>query len=206
MRVSRWSGESVGMNAAWVSLALALCLGCRSAPKPGGSEPAPTPSPAPPAAQAPHSEADCDGDHSGHPSLPRPPAPVATALTAPQRAQLTTLRISAHVGSVIIRKVGDAWTVAGPQGCTVPAARMERALDNLSGLRAVQTDERPRGGAFELQIVALMGEERALLFDIAQRKDGWDLLQLGNASTFRLEGLNRKLLAADPLVWCAPGE
>jgi hypothetical protein len=83
---------------------------------------------------------------------------------------------------------------------------MDRALDNLAGLRAVRTDERPQGGAFELQIVALMGEERALLFDIAQRKNGWDLLQLGNASTFRLEGLDRQLLAADPLVWCAPGE
>jgi hypothetical protein len=194
------------MKAAWVSLALALCLGCRSAPKPGGSEPAPAPSPASTAAQAPHSEADCDDAHHGHPSQPRPPAPVATALTASDRARLTTLRISAHVGSVIIRKAGEAWTVAGPQGCTVPAARIERALDNLAGLRAVQTDERPQGGAFELQIVALMGEERALLFDIAQRRDGWDLLQLGNASTFRLEGLDRQLLAADPLVWCAPGQ
>jgi hypothetical protein len=196
------------MNAAWVGLALALCLGCRSAPKPSGTEPAPVAAPAPAstAAEAPHSEADCDDDRHGHPSLPRPPAPVATALTAPDRARLTTLRISAHVGSVILRKEGEAWTVAGPQGCTVPAARMDRALDNLAGLRAVRTDERPQGGAFELQIVALMGEERALLFDIAQRKNGWDLLQLGNASTFRLEGLDRQLLAADPLVWCAPGE
>lgn len=187
------------MNAARVSLALALCLGCHSAPKPGGSEPAPS------AARAGH--ADHDGDcQSAHPAEPGPAAPAATALAKADRARLTTLRVSAHVGSVIIRKAGDAWTLAGPQGCTVAAARIERALDNLAGLRAVQTDERPHGDAFELQIVALMGEERALLFDIAARRNGWDLLQLGNASTFRLEGLDRQLWAADPLAWCAPGQ
>jgi hypothetical protein len=187
------------MNAARVSLALALCLGCHSAPKPGGSEPAPS------AAPAAHSEpdGDCQSDHVAE---PRPPTPVATALVEADRARLTTLRVSAHVGSVIIRKAGEAWTLAGPQGCTVAAARIERALDNLAGLRAVQTDERPQGDSFELQIVALMGEERALLFDIAARRDGWDLLQLGNASTFRLEGLDRQLWSADPSAWCAPGE
>lgn len=185
------------MNAARVSLALVLCLGCQSARKPGGSEPAPS------SGRAAHPEADCQSEHAAD---PRPPIPLATALAEADRARLTTLRVSAHVGSVIIRKVGAAWTLAGPQGCTVAAARIERALDNLAGLRAFQTDERPTGEAFELQIVALMGEERALLFDIADRKDGRDLLQLGNASTFRLEGLDRQLWAADPLVWCAPGE
>jgi hypothetical protein len=181
-----------------VAVALALLVSCNPARKPRDSEPTPVAQ----AGTAAHTEDDCGQAHG---SEPGPPAPTATFLSDAARADVTTLRVSAHLGSVIIRKDGQSWTTGGTQGCTVSPARIDRALSNLSGLSATSTDERPADGSeFELQIVALSGQERLLHFDIADRKDGKDLLQLADASTYRLQGLDREIWSPDPAVWCAP--
>jgi len=87
----------------------------------------------------------------------------------------------------------------------VDGARIERALDNLSATTAVSTSERPASGDdFELQLVAQIGQERALHFDIAGRSDGTDLIQLADHTTHRLSGLDRDLWSPDASVWCAP--
>lgn len=181
------------MKAAWAAVVLMLGSGCNPSPKPHGSE-------------APATSASAHTDEEGdvHSSQVRPPVPTVTALSAAARAELTALRVSAHQGSVIIRKGETGWVLAGPQGCTVAQARIELALDNLSALQAVSTTERPADGSvFELQIVAESGDERTLHFDIAGRQDGRDLLQLPNEATYRLQGLDRKLWSPDPRAWCA---
>jgi hypothetical protein len=111
--------------------------------------------------------------------------------------------VSAHLGSVTLRKRGSSWVSAGDSGCTVPARRIEQALDNLAGLRAVKTEEQPADGrAFELQIVALMGEEIALHLEIAGRDDAGDLGQLFDGSRVKLRGLDRNLWSPRPADWC----
>lgn len=199
MRVSRWSGSFGGMKAICAAVVLILAGGCNSAPKPHDSPaPAPVTSPAPTAGASPPVDED-----EAHPTPVMPPVPTVTSLSAAARVGLTALRVSAHQGSVIIRKEDDGWVLAGASGCTVAPAHIDRALDNLSALKAVATDERPADGAvFELQIVALSGEQRTLHFDIADRKDGRDLLQLPNQATYRLQGLDRKLWSTDPQAWC----
>lgn len=185
------------MKATCAAVVLLLAGGCNSAsaPKPHDS---PAPAPAPTAGVSPPVDED-----EAHPTPVMPPVPTVTALSAAARAGLTALRVSAHQGSVIIRKGDDGWVLAGAGGCTVTPAHIDRALDNLGALKAVATDERPADGAvFELQIVALSGEQRTLHFDIADRKDGRDLLQLPNEATYRLQGLDRKLWSPDPQAWC----
>ncbi len=135
-----------------------------------------------------------------HPALERPAAATATSLGAEARALVTTLRVSAHIGSVIARKQAETWTIAGPQGCTVAAERIERAFDNLGALTAESSDERP--SSFELQVGVLIGEERVLHFDMAYRRDGQDLVQLGDGTRFWIRGFDRDLWSADPRAWC----
>ena len=184
------------MKACCAAVVLILGGACNEGQKPHGSQvataPAATTSVSPPV-----------DDDEAHPTPVMPPVPTVTALSDAARAGLTTLRVSAHQGSVIIRKENERWVLAGTHGCTVTPARMDSALDNLGALKAVPTSERPAdGAAFELQIVALSGEERTLHFDLADRKDGRDLLQLPNQATYRLQGLDRKLWSPDAQAWC----
>lgn len=125
---------------------------------------------------------------------------TATKLSNEAREHADTLRISAQVGSVIVRKTEQGWLLAGPHGCTVSEARMAQAFQGLAALGAEPTDEHP--AHFELQIVVLHGEERLLHFDVAGEKDGRDLVQLTDASAFHISGLDRTLLSADPRAWC----
>lgn len=147
-----------------------------------------------------HARSDC---RSLHPEPGPAAVATATALSLDARRRLTTLRISAHEGSVILRKKGATWFALGHGGCPVPKGRMERTLDNLESLKAAPTSARPADGdSFELQIAALIGEERALHFDIADRNDQGDLIQLNDHSTFRVRGLDRRLLSPHPKDWC----
>jgi hypothetical protein len=188
-------------------LVVALASGCDHAePRPAPQAAAPAPSA--PSSQSPAAAASGDtAEHScddAHP--PRAPVQVATAtaLSKDARQKLTTLRVMAHVGAVIIRKENGEWVISGPQGCKVAASRVERALDNLAALRSEPTAERPQAGSdFELQVVALMGEERALHFDMAGRVGGKDLVQLADYSTYWVSGFDRGLWAANPRAWCA---
>jgi hypothetical protein len=181
-----------------VALALLGTWACDKAPKPNAE-----PQPAAPrqiasvAVKDPHAEHDCS---EAHPSAPRPAPATATALSEAGRAKLTTLRVSAHQGSVIVRKGEAGWTIAGPVACTVAEGRIERALDNLTSLQAEHSAEQPE--QFELQIVLLKEEERVLHFDVAHRSHGTDLVQLNDGSRFRISGLDRELWSPDPAVWC----
>lgn len=170
---------------------------------------APSPSAEPPPAAArqiasvavkdkdPHAEHDCS---QVHPAAPQPAPATATALSDTARTNVTTLRVSAHQGSVIVRKGEQGWTISGTVACTVASQRIDRALDNLSALKAEHSAEKPEN--FELQIVVLNEEERVLHFDVAGRHDGADLVQLNDGSTHRILGLDRDLWSPDPAVWC----
>jgi hypothetical protein len=176
---------------------------CDSARKTQATAPAPSEHrPASPRVEAPAvlPETEHDDDH-GPPAAPAAPAPTATALDAKTRAKLTTLRISAHRGGLIIRKEPEGWKLSGTQGCLVDAARVDRALDNLAGLTAVQTLDAL--AHFELQIVALIGQERALYFDVGERGEAGDLVQLGDQSRVRVKGLDRALWSPEPSAWCS---
>jgi hypothetical protein len=146
----------------------------------------------------PHDEHDCS---VAHPE-PRPPIATITALRPEDRGKLTSLRITAHRGNVAIRKETDGWLLSGSDGCNVNSARMERALENLTKLTGASSEERPASSDFELQIAALNGQERVLHLDVAGRKDGKDLVQLADGSTYRVSGLDRDLLSPHPHVWC----
>ncbi len=182
-------------------LALLGTWACDNAPKPSAEQrPASPRQIASVAVKDPHAEHDCS---QAHPSVPQPAPATATVLSDAARARLTTLRVSAHQGSVIVRKGDAGWTITGPVACTVAAARIELALHNLSALVAERSDERPE--TFELQIVVLSEQERVLHFDVASRHEGADLVQLNDGSRFRISGLDRELWSPDPAAWCAPG-
>jgi len=173
---------------------------CDPASKPASSS-SPSPSDASPSGVDGHADHDCN---EAHPPPKPEPAVTATSLSPNARERLTTLRVSAHVGAVILRRQGSSWVTAGENGCTVPPSRVERALDNLSGLSAVPTDERPAdGSSFELQLVALVDEERVLHFEIAGRSDDGDLVQLNDDSMYQVRGLDRDLWSPLPSVWCS---
>jgi hypothetical protein len=194
----------------YLTLGAALCsVGCSKATKPGDTGPmpaAPGASVVAPVASLVAPEASHADPWEGHgPRPPRPPQPgaSASALRSDFRSRLTTVRVSAHASAVILRKRGSSWVTAGDGGCTVPAPRMERALDNLVRLKASKTEERPaHGHAFELQIVALMGEEIALQLEVAGRGNQGDLVQLHDDSKVMLRGLDRSLWSARPADWC----
>jgi hypothetical protein len=93
--------------------------------------------------------------------------------------------------------------VQGSQGCSVPNARVERALDNLAQLRTASTSQPvPEGSAFQLQISLLIGEERAIHLEVADRNQDGDLTRLENDSMVRLQGLDRELWSPHPAEWC----
>jgi hypothetical protein len=134
-----------------------------------------------------------------------PKAASPSALSAERRALLTTIRVSAHVGNVIIRREPGGWVISGRDGCTVRSARIERALDNLSGLKAVPTTEAvPDGAAFRLQITALVGEEPAVHLELADRNARGHLSRLDNDSMVRIQGLDVGLWSPHPADWCNP--
>jgi hypothetical protein len=104
---------------------------------------------------------------------------------------------------VIVRKRGQKWVTVGKRGCTVPAPRMRRALDNLASLTASpDTQELPVGSKFELQIDAMIGETHALHFEVARHDGDADLVRLLDDSTIKLKGLDRRLWTPDPKLWC----
>lgn len=132
-----------------------------------------------------------------------PKAASPSALTAERRARLTTIRVSAHVGNVIIRREANDWVISGPGGCSVRSARLERALDNLSVLKAVPTNEPvPDGTAFQLQITVLVGEEPAVHLEIADQNATGHLTRLNNDSMVRIQGLDVGLWSPQPADWC----
>lgn len=134
-----------------------------------------------------------------------PASSVPVALSREARARLTSVTVSAHVGSVIARKEGGSWVMSGKDGCTVPLARMERALDNLSQITAEATQESvPEGPAFELQIGAFIEGERAVYLEIADRNAKGDLARLARDSMVRIQGLDRALWSPHPADWCRP--
>jgi hypothetical protein len=145
---------------------------------------------------------DTDLEHAHEESTGRPRAPVTAALSPSDRDELTTLRVSAHVGSVIIRKRDDAWVVAGRR-CTVPGSRIQAALADLVGLESTPSNEPiPVGSEFELQVDALVGERQALHLELARRDADGDLVRLLDDSTVRLRGLDRALWSPEPEAWC----
>jgi hypothetical protein len=107
------------------------------------------------------------------------------------------------VGSVILRKRGSSWVTAGDNGCTVPARRIDRALEELGRLKAAKTNEQPSSDAFELEIIALMGDDIALQLEIASRGKDGDLVQLWDGSRVRMQGLDRKLWSPRRADWCS---
>lgn len=204
--MSRWRPSPL----APLTLGAALCATGCSRPAQSdaaGSTPAPpAPSPAAPAASlpapAPFGSEPLEA-HPPRPPRPPPPGASATALRSDYRPRLTTLSISAHLGSATLRKRGSSWVTAGDSGCTVPARRIEQALDNLAQLSAMKTEEQPADGrAFELQIVALVDEEIVLHLEIANRDDTGDLVQLLDGARVRMRGLDRSLWSPRPDDWC----
>jgi hypothetical protein len=126
-------------------------------------------------------------------------------LSAEHRAHLTTIRVSAHVGNVIIRREAAGWVISGTDGCSVRSARIERALDNLSRLKAVPTNEAvPDGSAFRLQLTALVGERPAVHLELADRNATGHLARLDDDSTVRIQGLDLGLWSPNPADWCNP--
>ena len=183
--------------------ALAMLLGsCDRAPEARDVSPVSSSTPA----AAPSSAADAHADHdcrTAHPPYVSPAGPPAVALSAKVRRDVTTLRIFAHVGAVILRRGETGWVAAGQSGCPVPVSRIERALDNLASLKAEPTGDRPvDGNSFELQIVAEIGKERALSLDVADHGERGDLVQLVDGSTLRVRGLERELWSPNPRDWC----
>lgn len=194
----------------YLTLCAALCsAGCSKASKPdaAGAPPASAPSGSVAAAASLQAPAAAASDPwEGHPPTPPPPPPPgasASALRSEFRERLTTLRVLAHVGAVTMRKRGSSWVTAGDSGCTVPAGRIDQALDSLMRLKSVKTDEHPADGdAFDLQIVALMGEDVALELDVANHGPTGDLVQLFDGSSVRMRGLDRSFWSPRPADWC----
>ena len=201
---SRSHEGSLDLVAVLACAALAMPLAsCDRAPEARDASPvsSSTPAAAPPRAADAHADHDC---RTVDPPYVPPAGPPAVALSAKVRRDVTTLRIFAHVGAVILRRGERGWVVAGQSGCSVPASRIERALDNLGSLKAEPTGDRPvDGSSFELQIVAQVGEERALSLDVAGHGERGDLVQLVDGSTFRVRGLERELWSPNPRDWCA---
>jgi hypothetical protein len=200
---SRSDEGSRDLVAVLACTALAMPLGsCDRAPEARDAPPVSSST----SAVAPASAADTHSDHdcrTAHPPYLPPAGPPAVALNAKVRRDVTTLRIFAHVGAVILRRGEPGWVVAGQSGCSVPASRIERALDNLARLKAEPTGDRPvDGNSFELQIVAEIGEERALSLDVAGHGERGDLMQLIDGSTLRVRGLERDLWSPNPRDWC----
>jgi len=136
----------------------------------------------------------------------RPMPEAARALTLSREAvtRANAVRVLAHASSVIVRKRGAEWVTAGQNGCVVDRARMARALDALTRLKATRTGEAsPDGDAYGLQIAVETDAGLALRFDVADRNAQGDLVRLGDNSTARVLGLDRELWSPRPADWCA---
>jgi hypothetical protein len=184
---------------------MALLSGCDAKKPEQPAEAARKPAEAAAKLGAPSGQHSDDGHgSSAHPPGPRRPAgPPAIALSPKVRSDLTAVRVTAHVGHVLIRKEGRAWVMRGRDGCTVQSTRLERALDNLAHLRAASTNQAvPEGTAFQLQIDLLIEEERAIHLEIADRNEEGDLVRLENDSMVRVQGLDRGLWSPHPPDWC----
>lgn len=126
-----------------------------------------------------------------------------STLSAEARAKLTTIRVSAHVGYVIVRREPEGWVISGPGGCTVRAERIDQALRNLSVLKSVPTTEAvPHGTAFQLEISVLVGEQLAVHLELADRNETGQLARLDDDSMVRVQGLDLSLWSPHPADWC----
>jgi hypothetical protein len=183
------------------AMSLANCQS--SKPKGGASVASAAPSPEAPTAGGGAEESADHGHHAAGGAGDEAAVASPSALNSQFRAQLTTLLISAHVGSVIARREGGSWVISGNDGCAVDAARMKRALDNLTTLKAVTTNEAvPDGRAFQLQISALVGEKRVVHLELADRNVSGDLARLDDDSMVRIRGLDLGLWSPHPSDWC----
>jgi hypothetical protein len=127
----------------------------------------------------------------------------ATVLASTERDEVTKIRVSAHVGSVTVRKERGEWVLAGQPGCAVAPARVQEALDNLVGLESTPSDDPlPPGTRFELQIDVLAEERQMVHFEVASRNAAGDLVRLRDDSTVRLKGLDRALWTTEREAWC----
>lgn len=132
-----------------------------------------------------------------------PPGSLVLRLSPAAAQAVTTLRVFAHKGSVIIRKNGESWVTGGAGACSVPAARMARALQALATLESKPTDEAmPEGKTFELQVVVMTGQQLAMSFDVAEHGAEAALVRLGDDSMHRVTGLDPNLWVANPTAWC----
>lgn len=181
-----------------------LLASCQSSkPKGGASVASATPSPEAPAAGGGAGESPDHGHHAAVGAGGEAAVASPSALSSESRAQLTTLLISAHVGSVIARREAESWIISGHDGCAVDPSRMKRALDNLTTLKAVTTNEAvPDGRAFRLQISALVGEKRVVHLELADRDASGDLARLDNDAMVRIQGLDLGLWSPHPSDWC----
>jgi hypothetical protein len=147
-------------------------------------------------------------EHDGHDCSQHeePPTVVsgrAGALSPADRDALTTIRVTARVGAVTLRMRDGVWIMAGKGACPVPPRRVAAALDNLVALTSTRSTEAiPVGTVFDLQIDALVGERRALHFEIVRRTEDGDLVRLLDDSTIRVHGLDRAMWSPDPAAWC----
>lgn len=189
-------------------LGAVLALGCQSAKPKQGAPVASSVATSPPSPSA-ATELDHDLSHGSHGSAggaggrKGPKVASPSSLSATARARLTTIRVSAHVGSVIIRREAGGWVLSGSDGCTVQPARLERALDNLAALKSVPTNEPvPGGAAFRLQLTVLVGEEPAVHLDVADRNAKGHLARLDDDSMVRIRGLDLGLWSPHPADWC----
>ncbi len=150
-------------------------------------------------------------DHSAHdcslhaePPKPAPSGASATALSRADVSRITSIRVSSHASSVLLRKQGQTWASMGKRGCSVSDARVANALGNLTTLRVEERYQVwPADAAFELQIDALVGEQHAIHFEVAQRRGDTDLVKLLNGGGPGLKGRDRQLWSRHPSAWCA---
>lgn len=144
-----------------------------------------------------------DHDCSLHSPAPRGPvAPSATTLSPEARAKVTMLQVLAHGSAVIVRKAFDGWVMGGPNGCAVSSQRVQRALDSLSSLAVVPSNDPPR--QHDRQIILLDESQVLLQYDVGVGAGGADPARLPDGSVVELRGLERALLSSQPADWCEP--
>lgn len=145
---------------------------------------------------------DANRDDCGHLDPPRgPQAPSATKLSSPTRSRVTALQVLAHGSAVIVRKGPDGWVMGGPSGCAVSSQRIERALDNLSSLKVVESSEPPQ--QHDRQVILLDGADVLLQYDVGVGAGGEVPARLPDGLKVRVGGLDRALWSSQPSDWCS---
>lgn len=148
-----------------------------------------------------HAEHDCRSH--AVPPAPPPPGFAATALHLKDLAAVDSVRVSAHVGGVTLRKRDGVWRTSGKRGCVVPPSRVTQALSNLTQLTVEGRRESwPSDAPFELQVDVLVGQDPLIHFEVGQRKGNTDLVQLLNGDVIELRGLDRQQWSVEPAAWC----